>query len=202
MQHGLTHLKTISNHLRANPDPGKGVRAMALETDWALSKNQTIDLAKELDVEGEARLYRAFRHFWHPVIYSHELRDEPKPVTLCGEKLVVVRLNDAVHAFNDLCAHRGTALSLGAVVDGENGQELRCAYHGWQYDEGGICSFAPQRMDLAGQLRARVKRYHTAEAYGMVWVCLEEEPHFELPKFPQYDDPSYNCLPVPATSLL
>lgn len=135
-------------------------------------------------VKGEARLYRAFRHFWHPVLFTHELTEDPQRVTLCGQNLVIVRLNDEVHAFNDLCAHRGSALSLGAVVEGSTGQELRCPYHGWQYDATGRCTLAPQRADLAGQLRARVKRYQCVERYGMIWTCLVDEPRFPIPPFP------------------
>lgn len=31
----------------------------------------------DLDVEGEARLYRALRHFWQPVMYATDLADRP-----------------------------------------------------------------------------------------------------------------------------
>ncbi len=174
---------------------------MTSATAWPLSRNQHAPLERtnELNVEGEARLYRALRHCWHPVIYSHELAGEPKQVVLCGEQLVVVRLNGQARAFNDLCAHRGTALSLGCVVVGSAGDELRCPYHGWQYDEQGRCTVAPQRIDLAGHLRARVRSYQVEEAYGMVWVCLVDEPAFPLPRFPQFDDPSFHKAFVPST---
>ncbi len=139
----------------------------------------------ELNVEGEAAIYRSFRHFWHPVMYSHELGDTaPRRTMLCGEQLVVVRLKGEVAAFADICAHRGTMLSLGTV---EN-DELRCAYHGWQYNAQGHCTFIPQKPELAGALNARLTRYHVEERYGMIWVCLEDEPRFPIPEFPQYDD--------------
>jgi len=97
----------------------------------------------ELDAAGELRVYRSFRWFWHAVMRAEDLGDEPQRVTLCEENLVIVRLNGEVCAFNDLCAHRGTALSLGKVVDGATGeQELRCPYHGWRYDRGGFCTLA------------------------------------------------------------
>ena len=41
--------------------------------------------------------------------------------------------------FNDVCIHRGAALSLGSVQDGR----LTCAYHGWQYDYEGRCVRIP-----------------------------------------------------------
>jgi phenylpropionate dioxygenase-like ring-hydroxylating dioxygenase large terminal subunit len=152
--------------------------------------------ANELNVEGEARVYRSFRHFWHPVIYSHELTDLPKQVFLCGEQLVAVRLNGEAAVFADLCAHRGTSLSLGTV---EN-DELRCAYHGWKYNHEGRCTFVPQKPELSAHLNARVKKYQAVERYGMVWVCLVDNPRFPLPDFPEFDDPEADfmhvCIPT------
>jgi len=145
--------------------------------------------ANELDRVQEARLYRSFRYFWHPVILASEVEDSPRSVGLCGEALVVVRLEDELCVFADLCAHRGTALSLGAVVN--DGSELRCAYHGWQYDKRGICTLVPQRPELSRHMRARVRKYHACERYGMVWVCLADEPRFGIPPFPEYEDPTF-----------
>ena len=95
----------------------------------------------QLDAAGEAALERALRRAWHPVCRADELTDAPKPVRLCGEALVVVRLGGQVAAYPDLCAHRGTALSLGWSDQGTSpapdgspatGEPcLVCAYHGW-----------------------------------------------------------------------
>ena len=158
-------------------------------TEVPLARNQELSPLNELDVAGEARLYRTFRHFWHPVIFGHEVTDRPCRVTLLGQDLVVVRLEGEISVFNDLCAHRGTALSLGAVVN--DGTALRCAYHGWQYDRDGMCILAPQRPDLSTHLRARIRKHHSVEQFGLVWVCLEDEPRFPLPDFPQFDDEAY-----------
>jgi vanillate O-demethylase monooxygenase subunit len=163
----------------------------------ALSKNQETSRLNELDAEGEARVFRAFRHFWHPVIRSEDLGEAPVQVFLCGEQLAVVRLGDAACAFNDLCAHRGTALSLGCVVDGPSGAELRCAYHGWQYGRSGQCTVIPQRPDLAGRVHARVRAYPVEERYGLVWVCLDDHPFFALPEFPEYEDPAFHHVHFP-----
>ena len=171
------------------------------DTDWALSKNQSLadPRVNRMDAEAESRIYRTFRHFWHPVIYSDELDDTPKQVWLCDEQLVAVRLDGEANVFNDMCAHRGTALSLGKVVASDDGETLQCAYHGWRYARDGRCVLAPQRPDLAGRLRARIKRHNVVERYGMVWVCLADEPHFPLPEFPQFEDASYDCVAVPST---
>jgi phenylpropionate dioxygenase-like ring-hydroxylating dioxygenase large terminal subunit len=69
------------------------------------------------------------RRCWHPVGYSRELPRAPRATTLLDEPLVLWRDSaGAAHAFRDVCVHRGTALSLGAV----EGDEIVCAYHGWR----------------------------------------------------------------------
>ena len=151
--------------------------------------------ANELDVAGEDRLYRALRHFWHPVAYSADVAEDPVPFTLLGEDIVVARLGGEAVAMRDLCAHRGTRLSLGKVV---NGDRLQCPYHGWQYDGTGLCRLAPQRPDLAERLKARIRRYPTQERYGLVWVCLVDEPEANLPDYPAWDDPTFHHAAIPA----
>lgn len=139
-----------------------------------------------LDRAGEARLHAALRRCWQPVCREVELADRPVPVTLLDEQLVVVRLGDDVACFPDLCAHRGTALSLGWVDAGESpapdgsaavGEPcLVCAYHGWSYDRTGVVRRIPAVHGRSIPNRARVARYATAVAAGLVWVLLEPGP--------------------------
>jgi vanillate O-demethylase monooxygenase subunit len=151
----------------------------------AADTENIVSRTNEFDEKGEEKLYRSFRNFWHAVIYSHELTDKPKPVVLCGEPIVVVRLGDEVCAFTDRCAHRGTPLSMGTI----EGNELRCAYHGWQYNGSGHCTFIPQKPELSTRVHAQITKYQAVERYGLVWVCLVDKPRLPLPEFPQYDDP-------------
>jgi phenylpropionate dioxygenase-like ring-hydroxylating dioxygenase large terminal subunit len=150
----------------------------------------------EFTAEGEARIYRSMRHFWHPVAYSQDLGEQPISVTLMEQQLVVVRLENEVCVFDDLCAHRGSALSIGTVLDG---CELQCPYHGWRYDRNGDCTLAPQRPDLAGHLRAKVRKYLAADKYGLIWVSLVDEPKFPLPEYPEWTEPGLHHIAVPAT---
>lgn len=173
-------------------------QVMTATDDWAVSKNQRSYSRLAPSLEGDAMIYRALRHFWHPVSFSDDIEDAPRSFRLCDEPLVVVRMNGGVRVFNDLCPHRGSALSLGQVIDGVSGQELRCAHHGWQYDADGACVRVPQRPDLAGHLRARVRQYHSCEAYGLVWICLANEPRFPIPEFPEWEDDAYDKISFPS----
>ncbi|MXW88123.1 MAG: Rieske (2Fe-2S) protein [Acidimicrobiaceae bacterium] len=142
-----------------------------------------------IDADTDRRIYETFRHFWHPVARSSDVDADPVRAELCDQQLVIVRLDGGVRAFNDLCAHRGTALSLGAVTAG--GTRLRCAYHGWQYDGTGRCRLVPQAPDLADKLDISVRAYKAEERYGLIWVCLEDEPLAPIPDFPQFSAPDY-----------
>jgi len=168
-----------------------------------------------LDVAGEERLHRALRRCWHPVCRVSELAEKPLAVNLLDERLVVVRLGSEIAAFPDLCVHRGTALSLGWVDDGSQpapdgsgtlGEAcLVCAYHGWSYDRRGMVRRIPAVHGRSIPNRARVARYATAEAVGLVWVLLEpgsggwEQPESRYP-LPQagswWGAEGYRTIPI------
>jgi len=133
------------------------------------------------------------RRCWHPVGYSRELEHPPRATTLLDEPLVLWRDSaGAAHAFRDVCVHRGTALSLGAV----EGDEIVCAYHGWRYRGDGACTAIPQLSDPARvPARACAVAYRCVERYGLVWVALEE-PRWCLPEVPELDDPMWRVVPT------
>ncbi|MBP1966387.1 aromatic ring-hydroxylating oxygenase subunit alpha [Paenibacillus aceris] len=119
---------------------------------------------------------------WHPVLLSSALTDRPVAVVVLGEKVAVFRTSDGVHAFKDLCIHRGVPLSLGKV----KGDELVCAYHGWSYNGCGTCTRIPSLpANRAIPSKAKAFVYHCVEAHGFVWVCLGE-PVGSLPKVSSY----------------
>ncbi|SDO59436.1 vanillate O-demethylase monooxygenase subunit [Paenibacillus sp. yr247] len=119
---------------------------------------------------------------WHPVLLSSALTDRPVPVIVLGEKLAVFRTSHGVHAFKDLCIHRGVPLSLGKV----KGDELVCAYHGWSYNGCGTCTRIPSLpADRAIPPKAKAFVYACVEVYGFIWVCLGT-PASPLPNISRY----------------
>jgi vanillate O-demethylase monooxygenase subunit len=136
--------------------------------------------------------HAALRRCWHPVAYAASVTT-PRAVDLLGRPLVLWRDSAAaIHAFDDLCVHRGTALSLGSV----RGDELVCAYHGWRYGADGGCTFIPQLAEPTRvPARARATAHRCCERYGLVWVALEE-PRWPLPEVPELDDPAWAVVPT------
>ena len=131
-------------------------------------------------------------NFWHPIAPIGEITGAPRAYTLLGEKIVAFRTAGGISVFKDLCVHRGTALSLGTVVNGN----LACAYHGWQFDRTGTCVHIPSLADNAAiPKKARVTAYRATEAYGLVWVALDE-PAQPVPSYPgnAWNNPTYRAF--------
>ena len=63
---------------------------------------------------------------------------------------------DGVHAWKDLCIHRGAKLSLGRISQSEKGECVVCPYHGWEYNSAGECVRIPAHPDQAPPARAQV----------------------------------------------
>jgi toluene monooxygenase system ferredoxin subunit len=79
---------------------------------------------------------------------------------IAGTRVVVVRLGDTVHAYEDRCAHLGVALSDGTLEAGV----LTCAAHHWQYDATTGCGINPASACLV--------RFPVRIEHGVVYVEL------------------------------
>ena len=133
---------------------------------------------------------------WHVVAYAPDLKEgQPKSVRLLGEDLVLWRSEGQVHAWRDLCVHRGTRLSLGQVKDGT----LICPYHGWTYNGEGRCVRIPAHPDQTPPAKARATVYQARERYDWIWVSPGDPAH-DVPAFAEWNDPSFrkvHCGPYP-----
>ena len=127
---------------------------------------------------------------WHPVITTQGLAEKTLVgARLLGEDIVVWRANEQTLAWQDLCVHRGTRLSLGKV----KGETLQCPYHGWVYNTAGRCIHIPALPELKPPPRACVKTYQVRERYGLIWVALGEPKH-DIAPFPEWDDADFRKI--------
>ncbi|MEW5961114.1 MAG: aromatic ring-hydroxylating dioxygenase subunit alpha [Chloroflexota bacterium] len=127
---------------------------------------------------------------WHVAARAEDVGEgEVMATRLLGEDLVLWRLNGRALAWQDLCLHRGTRLSLGRV----EGQTLVCPYHGWRYNQAGRCVLIPAHPDQPPPTKAQVKTYQVQERYGLVWVS-PGRPTQDVPPFPEWDDPAYRKI--------
>ncbi|BAY28944.1 cell death suppressor protein Lls1 homolog [Nostoc carneum NIES-2107] len=82
---------------------------------------------------------------WYPLSPVEDLAlDQPTAVTLLGMRLVIwkPKSSQSFRVFLDQCPHRLAPLSEGRIDDKTG--NLMCSYHGWQFDEQGICTHIPQ----------------------------------------------------------
>jgi nitrite reductase/ring-hydroxylating ferredoxin subunit len=61
---------------------------------------------------------------------AHVLAGDRAVVELEGRRILLLRVGDEVHAFDNACPHEGNPLVEGEVL----GDVLECAYHGWRFD--------------------------------------------------------------------
>jgi phenylpropionate dioxygenase-like ring-hydroxylating dioxygenase large terminal subunit len=113
----------------------------------------------------------------------------PTAVRLLGRDLVLWRSNGSIHAWQDLCIHRGAKLSLGSVRD----DCLVCPYHGWQYAAGGECVHIPAQPTQAPPVKAHANVYKVEERYGLIWVCVGE-PLIPVPQIAELVDSMYRKI--------
>lgn len=124
---------------------------------------------------------------WHPILRSDALAaGKPAAARLLGEDLVLWRANGSALAWQDLCVHRGTRLSLGTCEE----DSLACPYHGWVYDATGRCVRIPAHPEQTPPEKARVRVFQAHERYGLVWATLGQ-PAKDIPDFPEEDNPSF-----------
>jgi phenylpropionate dioxygenase-like ring-hydroxylating dioxygenase large terminal subunit len=125
---------------------------------------------------------------WHVVAYAPDLVEgKPMGVRLLDEDLVLWRAGGQIHAWRDLCLHRGTRLSLGKIEQ----NCLVCAYHGWTYNEEGQCVRFPAHPNQKPPSTAHTKVYLAQQKYDWIWVSLGN-PERDVPEFAQWDDPAFH----------
>jgi len=126
------------------------------------------------------------RNDWHPVAIAQGIvQGVITPTQLLDTALALWRdTHGQVHAWEDRCPHRGVKFSIGT----QQGDVLRCAYHGWTFGAEGKCRHIPALPSLdEAQLKARATTFAVQERYGLIWVCLGT-PKFDVPKFPEFGD--------------
>jgi len=140
------------------------------------------------------------RRYWHPVIATAALDEDPvQPIRLLGEDLVLYRDEAGkLGLVSHRCAHRGISLAYG--IPQTNG--LRCAYHGWVYNEQG------QVVDMPFEpacLPLKITAYPVQELGGLIFAYLGPAPAPLLPRhelFVREDfDKSIEMTPLPCNWL-
>lgn len=116
---------------------------------------------------------------WYFVAQSREIGDmQAKGFQVCGQELVLFRGADKkIRALDAYCPHMGTHLGIGKVI----GNEIRCFFHHWRFNEKGQCSNVPCQDVIPP--RAKLKAYPIVEKYNSIWVHPNSDFKGELSDF-------------------
>jgi Rieske 2Fe-2S family protein len=95
---------------------------------------------------------------------------------VAGESLIVVREGDSLHAFFNVCRHRGTRLC--EKPSGRLNGTIPCPYHGWTYALDGRLVGAPHMGETEGFDKAEFPLHRAALGAwgGFLFVSLEAQP--------------------------
>lgn len=140
------------------------------------------------------------RQYWQPVALLDEFDPALDPrmairpvkaVRLLGQDLVLFRNADGAFGLLDRdCPHRGADLAYGR----NEGDGLRCPFHGWKFDITGQCTQTPaEPVGSTLCTRIRQRSYPLIEKAGVLFAWLGAEGT-EPPPFPALD-----CFTAPAT---
>ncbi|MDJ0616567.1 MAG: aromatic ring-hydroxylating dioxygenase subunit alpha [Calothrix sp. MO_192.B10] len=120
---------------------------------------------------------------WYIACTSNELKNKPIARTILGIPLVIFRgNNNKPTAFLDRCPHRHIPLSQGWLKN----HHLICRYHGWRFDERGICQEIPALCQQNRDKKRNAIAYPIIEQDNFIWVyCQPDEiPQSQPYKFP------------------
>ena len=131
---------------------------------------------------------KLLRKFWHPVALSRSLEaGQAKALRILGEDLTLYRgASGKAYLIGGRCAHRRTVMQTGKII----GEQIRCHYHGWQYDGTGQCTRRPAEKD-PGLPNVRIAGYPVHEYCGLVFAWMGEgpAPEFDLPRRAAFERP-------------
>lgn len=132
---------------------------------------------KGIPREGEG----GFSQCWYPVALSSEV-DKGQLVgrEFLDGRVVAYRGDDGqARVHSAYCRHLGADLSVGDV----QGNDVRCAFHNWQYGPDGMCTKIPASSKRIPK-QARLFTYPVAETMGLIWAFNGTEPLYDPPAFP------------------
>ena len=112
-------------------------------------------------------MFPDFAGLWVPVCSSRGLTaGKPMPLVVAGTRVVLFRDGEGkACALVDRCPHRGVALSLGQVRDGQ----IACPFHGWRFDGAGACRHVPWNPDAKLEALSATA-LPLREAGGLLWL--------------------------------
>jgi nitrite reductase/ring-hydroxylating ferredoxin subunit len=117
-----------------------------------------------------------FRNYWYPIFSSREITERPRRLTLCGDRIVLMRRKGNVYAIAESCPHRGTSLALypEKTYPFKGSTTITCPYHGWTFDvtDGKCVAVVCEGPESRIPGTVKIRTYPVEERKGMVWIWM------------------------------
>ena len=111
---------------------------------------------------------------WFPVLpLSSTDFSNPHQVRILGKDFVVWKRDDQLIIQDDVCPHRCAPLSEG-YLDPKSGN-LRCSYHGWEFNNHGNCTVIPQLSNtsqISTMRKCDLRTYPVIQHEDIMWTYL------------------------------
>jgi vanillate O-demethylase monooxygenase subunit len=126
---------------------------------------------------------------WYVVGLGADIAAAPVARRICNLPIVFYRADSGeVVALADRCGHRGMPLSKGERA----GDNIRCIYHGLEFNSAGACVKVPGQERIPASLR--VRSYPVVEKDALVWVwtgdAVKADPTM-IVSHPYHTDPAW-----------
>lgn len=120
-----------------------------------------------------------FQKSWYVVGESENMKQNvPKKITVWSKDYVLWKNLDKYYALEDVCKHRGVALSSGKVEK----NEIICPYHGYKYDSNGNLTHVPG-IKFKSCKKYNIAKFMVVEKNG--WLYMNT---YEIPEFAETDE--------------
>ena len=125
---------------------------------------------------------------WYVICRKEEIEENKILLKyVFDQEIIIWKKKERIMAWENLCIHRGSRLSLGSINNGI----LKCAYHGWEYNQDAQCVKIPSQPDIKIPKKACVKSYKVIEKMNMVWINLSKEVN-DFVNIKEFNESNFN----------
>ena len=125
---------------------------------------------------------------WYVICRKEEIEENKILLKyVFDQEIIIWKKKERIMAWENLCIHRGSRLSLGSINNGI----LKCAYHGWEYNQDAQCVKIPSQPDIKIPKKACVKSYKVIEKMNMVWINLSKEAN-DFVNIKEFNESNFN----------
>ena len=125
---------------------------------------------------------------WYVICRKEEIEENKILLKyVFDQEIIIWKKKERIMVWENLCIHRGSRLSLGSIKKGI----LKCAYHGWEYNQDAQCVKIPSQPEIKIPKKACVKSYQVIEKMNMVWINLSKDTN-DFVNIKEFNESNFN----------